>query len=170
MNHKVEVLFAGLAPEKRENYLLDRDVTAEIRAEVEALLRFDSATGGTSLTDCVAASAERSLEADVGFEACARYGSYSVFSAVEAWDRYAWRSAPTGPESRFSKKGAVTMTYYSCFLIKGKPSNPLSLLVSSTRSRNSSIPRLLICHRRISWYTISLRGSGRSWNRASRSI
>ena len=85
MNHEVEILFhelAGLPPEKRENYLLDRHVTAEIRAEVNALLRFDSATGGDSLTDCVAASAERCLEADVRFEAGARCGPYRLLRVL----------------------------------------------------------------------------------------
>ena len=63
MNREAESLFhdvADLSPSQRERYFLERQVSAELRHDVELLLRFDSGTNH-SLTDCVAGSAEESL-------------------------------------------------------------------------------------------------------------
>ena len=64
MKRDVENLFhelADLSPAQRENYLSNRTVPEEVRAEVEALLRFDSGTGDGSLTGKIASSAQRSI-------------------------------------------------------------------------------------------------------------
>lgn len=64
MKPEVESLFhelADLSPDQREKYFERRQVSEEVRAEVEALLGFDSRTNDGSLTGHVASSAERSL-------------------------------------------------------------------------------------------------------------
>lgn len=63
MNREADNLFhdvADLSPAQRERYFLERQVSADLRHEVELLLRFDSGTNH-SLTDCVAGSAEEAL-------------------------------------------------------------------------------------------------------------
>ncbi len=64
MTHEVESLFhelADLPSDQREKHLQSRQISDEVRAEVEVLLRFDSGTGDGSLTGLVASSAQRSL-------------------------------------------------------------------------------------------------------------
>jgi tetratricopeptide (TPR) repeat protein len=80
MNRQAEILFhelADLSPGERESYFLERGVAAELRAEVEELLRFD-ATGGASLTESVAAGAERLLDLAPETPACKRCGPYRL--------------------------------------------------------------------------------------------
>jgi len=80
MKPEVEVLFhalSGLSDAERESYWRDRQVTAEVRTEVEALLHFDSEVAD-SLTSCVAAAAERSLAAQESVEAKTRCGPYRL--------------------------------------------------------------------------------------------
>ncbi|MGO9260650.1 MAG: protein kinase domain-containing protein [Bryobacteraceae bacterium] len=64
MKREVENLFhelADLPSGQREAYLQSRQVSDEVRAEVEVLLRFDSGTGDGSLSGYVVSSAQRSL-------------------------------------------------------------------------------------------------------------
>src|SRR5262245_11493921 len=63
MNEEVQRLFhelVDLPPDERERIFAQRQIASEIRAEVELLLDFDSAGGG-SLTDCGARGAEQAL-------------------------------------------------------------------------------------------------------------
>ena len=80
MNRDVEDLFhalADLSPTERELEFAKRNVTANVRAQVEAMLRCDSGSEHL-LTDCVAGSAEASLH-DVGeIEKGARFGPYRL--------------------------------------------------------------------------------------------
>jgi serine/threonine protein kinase len=80
MNGEAELLFhelADLSPAQRENYFRERHVPPELRAEVEQLLHFDS-EGGYTLTNCVAASAERLLQASSTAEENRRCGPYRL--------------------------------------------------------------------------------------------
>src|SRR5882757_10564629 len=59
MNHEVRILFHELlerCPRERERILRERKIRAEVRAEVESLLSFDSTKTG-SLTNSVASAA-----------------------------------------------------------------------------------------------------------------
>jgi predicted Ser/Thr protein kinase len=65
MNRDAEILFhelADLSPEKRDSYFQERQIPADVRAEAEALLRFDLGVDH-ALTDNVAAYAEEVLRA-----------------------------------------------------------------------------------------------------------
>ncbi len=84
MNRDVEILFhelADLSPEQRENYLRDRPLPSDVRAEVEELLRFDlgvelSMDGG--LTGRVAAVAEQLLRTRFEAKEGGRCGPYQL--------------------------------------------------------------------------------------------
>src|SRR5262245_11645918 len=79
MKPEVETLFhavADLAPEEREQEFARRNITAELRAEVEALLQFDSARNA-SLTAFVASSAQTAMDASA-LPAGARCGRYRL--------------------------------------------------------------------------------------------
>ena len=83
MQSEVESLFhelADLSPNQREAYFRDRSVPEDIRAQVEALLHFDSAADD-SLTTPVAASAEQLLESREGMEGL-RCGPYQVIRVL----------------------------------------------------------------------------------------
>src|SRR5690349_9344467 len=78
MNHEVRQLFhelLDLSPSERDRVLQERGVGADLRAEVEALLRFDATKGG--LTDAVANAAERMLD-DVDGPAARHCGPYRL--------------------------------------------------------------------------------------------
>jgi tetratricopeptide (TPR) repeat protein len=80
MNRQVEILFheiVDLSPGERESYLLERQVPAEVRAEVEELLHFDSGAEHV-LTECVAGAAEQSLLTSVTVKRDARCGAYRL--------------------------------------------------------------------------------------------
>ncbi|HLK65391.1 MAG TPA: protein kinase [Bryobacteraceae bacterium] len=87
MNREVEIVFqevADLSPAQRERYFLERQVGAELRHEVEQLLRFDSGTNH-SLTDCVAGSAEVSLRSHDRLDEVrldSRCGAYRLISLL----------------------------------------------------------------------------------------
>src|SRR5579872_3072328 len=78
MNREAEFLFhklADLSPAQREDFFRVRHVPADLRAKVEALLRFDSGTDH-SLTECVAGSVEQLLPAEPKEDA--RCGPYRL--------------------------------------------------------------------------------------------
>ncbi len=79
MNREAENLFhelVDLPADQRESYYLKQRIPAEVRAEVEGLLLFD--TGAEhALTDCVAASAEQLLQ-PAGSIPGARCGPYRL--------------------------------------------------------------------------------------------
>lgn len=77
MNSEVRTLFhelADLAPAERDQAFRERGTAPEVRAEVESLLRFDSAGDGT-LTGSVSSVAGQLLESNVGhpFGQCGPY-------------------------------------------------------------------------------------------------
>jgi serine/threonine protein kinase len=85
LNHEVENLFhelADLPAGQRESYLSQRQVSAEVRAEVEELLRFDSASCSLQLTACVADSATRSLDLNPALEGGAHCGPYRLLRVL----------------------------------------------------------------------------------------
>jgi tRNA A-37 threonylcarbamoyl transferase component Bud32 len=84
MKREVEVLFhelSGLPVAERESYWLERQVPAELRTEVEALLHFDS-EAADSLTTCVAAAAERSLAEHQSIETKTRCGPFRLLRVL----------------------------------------------------------------------------------------
>jgi eukaryotic-like serine/threonine-protein kinase len=84
MDPRVIALFRELADRQRserEDYYEERSVPAELRAEVESLLRLDTPTA-QSLTDCVAAVAGGALRGDEGPAAGQSYGSYRLIRLI----------------------------------------------------------------------------------------
>ncbi len=84
MKHEVEVLFhelSGLPVAERESYWLERQVPADVRTEVEALLHFDSESAD-SLTTCVASAAERSWAAHDSIETKTRCGPFRLLRVL----------------------------------------------------------------------------------------
>jgi hypothetical protein len=82
MQREVESLFhelADLSSDQREAYFRDRSVPDGLRAEVEALLQFD--TADDLLTNPVAASAEQLLEPRDGIEDL-RCGPYQLIRVL----------------------------------------------------------------------------------------
>ncbi len=80
MNRDVEILFhqlADLSPEQREDYLRDRPLASDVRAEVEELLRFDLGVD-QSLTGRVAAVAEELLRTRFEAKEGGRCGPYQL--------------------------------------------------------------------------------------------
>src|SRR5580704_4099820 len=80
MNRDAEILFhelADLSPGERESYLRERPIPADVRAEVEALLRFDLGVDH-ALTDNVAAYAEELLHARFEEKEDGRCGPYRM--------------------------------------------------------------------------------------------
>ena len=80
VNRDVEALFhelADLSPEQRENYLRDRALPSDVRAEVEELLRFDLGVD-QSLTGRVAAVAEQLLQTRFEAKEGGRCGPYQL--------------------------------------------------------------------------------------------
>ena len=83
MNPEVEDLFhelADLSAEQRQRYFQQRRVRDDLRAEVEALLQFDSTTD-ESLTQHVASSAEQLLDQGGRFEDL-RCGPYQLLRVL----------------------------------------------------------------------------------------
>src|ERR1039457_529177 len=83
LKREVESLFhelADLPSDQREAYLQSRQVSDEVRAEVEGLLRFDSGAGDGSLTGHVASSAQRSLLENL--EPNSRCGPYRLLRVL----------------------------------------------------------------------------------------
>jgi len=80
MSNPVQLVFrdvADLPPAERERYFEERQVPADLRNEVESLLRFDVTYAG-SLTDRVAVSAEQFLNAKSGAVEGGRCGPYRL--------------------------------------------------------------------------------------------
>ena len=80
MDPDVIALFHELAnrsPSEREAWYTSRQTPADVRAEVESLLRFDG-TAESSLAGCVGAAAEGILSRDNTVPAGTRYGSYRL--------------------------------------------------------------------------------------------
>jgi tetratricopeptide (TPR) repeat protein/predicted Ser/Thr protein kinase len=80
MNRDAEILFhelADLSPGERESYLRERQIPADVRAEAEALLRFDLGVDH-ALTDNVAAYAEQLLSARFEAKENGRCGPYRL--------------------------------------------------------------------------------------------
>jgi tetratricopeptide (TPR) repeat protein len=83
LKREVESLFhelADLSSDRREEHFQNRQIPGEVRAEVEALLRFDSHTLDGSLTGKVASSAQRSLSDHL--EANSRCGPYRLLRVL----------------------------------------------------------------------------------------
>jgi tetratricopeptide (TPR) repeat protein len=84
MNREAVNLFHELAdfsPVQREEFFRSRQVPAELRAEVEQLLHFDS-EGSGPLTDCVAASVEHFVQGGTGAEMNQRCGPYRLLGVL----------------------------------------------------------------------------------------
>ena len=80
MGNLVQLVFrdvADLSASERERYFEERQVPADLRHEVESLLRFD-VTGAGSLTERVAQSAEQFLNAKSGAREGGRCGPYRL--------------------------------------------------------------------------------------------
>jgi serine/threonine protein kinase/tetratricopeptide (TPR) repeat protein len=80
MNREAEILFhelADLSPVQRETYLQERQVPADLRTEVEALLGFDTGSGHF-LTESVAHSAEELLHGTAELNKHGRCGAYRL--------------------------------------------------------------------------------------------
>src|SRR5271169_4504180 len=80
MDRGVEILFyelADLSVPERESYLREREIPADVRAEVEALLRFDLGADH-ALTDNVAAYAGQLLRAGPNVTGQGRCGPYRL--------------------------------------------------------------------------------------------
>jgi serine/threonine protein kinase len=80
MNRQAETLFhelADLSPGEREHYFRERGVPAELRSEVEELLRFDSETTDP-IPAYVAASAQQLLDASDQSVEAVRCGPYRL--------------------------------------------------------------------------------------------
>src|SRR5689334_864249 len=84
MTRETEAMFhtlADLSPAERELYLREHEIDAEVRAEVEELLRLDGAAGNF-LTACVAESAEQMLHPDPEPKAPWRCGPYRLLRVL----------------------------------------------------------------------------------------
>src|SRR5581483_9890170 len=82
MNHEVRRLFhelLELSPSERERVFRERGIGADVRAEVEGLLRFDVTTGG--LTEVVANAAGHMLDGVDGSE-MHRCGPYQLIQRI----------------------------------------------------------------------------------------
>lgn len=80
LQRDVEILFhelADLSPEQRENYLRERQLPSEVRAELEELLRFDLGVDH-GLTNNVAACAEQLLKERFEAQEGGRCGPYKL--------------------------------------------------------------------------------------------
>jgi tetratricopeptide (TPR) repeat protein/predicted Ser/Thr protein kinase len=80
MDRQTEILFhelVDLSPDQRETYFRDRPVPPDARAEVEALLRFDSESDHV-LTECVSSVAAQSLQTKTASEENVRCGPYRL--------------------------------------------------------------------------------------------
>lgn len=80
MHRDVEILFhelADLSPEQRENYLRERQLPSEVRAEVEELLRFDLGLDH-GLTNNVASYAQQLLRTRFEAREGGRCGPYQL--------------------------------------------------------------------------------------------
>src|SRR5215472_16671858 len=84
MNREAVSLFHELAdfsPAQREEFFQRRQVPADLRAEVEQLLHFDS-EGAGPLTDCVAASVEHFVQGGTGAAVNQRCGPYRLIGVL----------------------------------------------------------------------------------------
>src|SRR5271157_1950589 len=84
MGNDVQLVFrevADLTPAERERYFAERQVAAELRAEVEGLLRFD-APGSESLTASIAAAAEDLVRTESAPRAGERCGPYQLIRSL----------------------------------------------------------------------------------------
>src|SRR5690349_863973 len=84
MNSEVEALFhalADLSPAEQEAEFARRNVPSEVRAQVEAMLRSDSGSEHL-LTDCIAGSAQTSLQAIQDPREGTRCGAYRLIRVL----------------------------------------------------------------------------------------
>src|SRR5512132_57729 len=80
MNRETEILFhqlADLSPDQRESSFRERPIPADVRAEVEALLHFDSGSDHI-LTESISSVAAQSLQTSTAAKEGDRCGPYRL--------------------------------------------------------------------------------------------